>query len=156
MNTMKHKLLFLSTLLILAACPLAASAQKKPVAPYTITGIQVIPFSESTGEFAPAMADDDLGSFFNDLSTSLLVKIEISGPAGEFVPNRNVSISVTEGKKVKLSKIGYPGVLNENGKFYVPVWLYGSMCDKVTIKASMIGQTKRSSKSRVVQFMCGE
>lgn len=153
---MKRSLLFLFSLAVMLAAVDSISAQQKPVGPYEITKIHVIPFEESTGEFAQPMADDDLGGFFNDLSTSLLVKIEITGPAGEFDPKRLVAINVTEGRKVKLAKTAYPGVLNENGKFFVPVWLYGSMCDKVTIKASITGQTKKSSKTRIVQFMCGE
>jgi len=146
----------LGTLLFSVGLTTVFAQKYKPVAPYSITGISVQPFNESTGEFETVLADDDLGSFFNDLSASLLVKIEITGPAGEFAAKRNVAITVTEGKKVKLTKIAYPGVINENGKFYIPVWLYGSMCDKITIKANITGQTKKSSKSRVVQFMCGE
>lgn len=153
---MKNSILLMIAMAVIFTLPSFATAQQKPVAPYEITKIHVVPFEESTGEFAQTMADDDLGQFFNDLSTSLLVKVEITGPAGEFVPGRHVSIRVTEGKKVKLAKTAYPGVLNENGKFYVPVWLYGSMCDKVTITASIVGQTKKSSKTRIVQFMCGE
>ena len=153
---MKKTILLLFAITALIATPSLINAQKQSTDPYLITGIQVIPFQESTGEFATPMADDDLGSFFNDLSTSLLVKIEISGPAAEFFPKRNVAITVMEGKKVKLAKTAYPGVFNENGKFYVPVWLYGSMCDRITIKASITGQTKKSSKTRTVQFMCGE
>lgn len=138
------------------AFPVLVSAQQKPVGPYSIAKIHVIPFEESTGEFAAPMADDDLGGFFNDLSTSLLVKIELNGPAGEFAPNRKVAITVTEGKKVMLTKTAYPGIMNENGKFFVPVWLYGSMCDKITIKATVTGQTKKAAMTRTVQFMCGE
>lgn len=153
---MKRSTLFLFALAVLMCVPAFVSAQQKPVAPYSIAKIHVIPFEESTGQFAEPMADDDLGQFFNDLSTSLLVKIELNGPAGEFAPNRRVAISVTEGKKAKLTKTAYPGIMNENGKFFVPVWLYGSMCDKITIKATVTGQTKKATLTRTVQFMCGE
>jgi len=153
---MKKTTLFILAITALMAVPAIVSAQEKPVAPYSIAKIHVIPFEESTGMFAEPMADDDLGQFFNDLSTSLLVKIELNGPAGEFAPNRKVAITVTEGKKAKLTKTAFPGIMNENGKFFVPVWLYGAMCDKVTIKATVTGQTKKATLTRTVQFMCGE
>jgi len=146
----KHIALFI--LILLAAT--SAFAQK--VAPYKITAIRILPFDEISGKFEDELASDGNGGYFNDLSKSVLALIEITGPKGEYAAKRNVSIRVTEGRKLKLSKIGYPGVLNDTGKYYVPVWLYGSMCSKVTITATMTGQTTRSSMKRSLDFMCGE
>ena len=141
------------TLLVLITVT-ATFAQK--VAPYKITGIRIMPFDEVTGKFEDELAPDGRGGYFNDLSKSILALVEITGPAGEFVARRNVSIRVTEGRKLKLSRLGAPGVLGENGKYYVPVWLYGSMCDRVTITATVTGQTTPSSMKRTLDFMCGE
>lgn len=143
---------FLTTLLLTFAS--VGFAQKKPVAPYTISAIKVVPFDEITGQFREPVTPDQW--FGNDLSMSLLATIELSGPAGEFVANRKVSIKVTEGKKVLINRIGYPGVFSESGKYYVPVWIYGSLCDIVKISATMTGQTKKSSMTRKVNFHCGE
>jgi hypothetical protein len=130
-------------------------AQKaKPIAPYTITDIKIVPFDEVTGTWREAVTAES--SFGNDLSVSLLATVELSGPAGEFAENRRVSIRVTEGKKVKLTRLGYPGVFSETGKFYVPVFIYGPLCDDVKITATMTGQTKKSSRTRTVYFHCGE
>jgi len=131
----------------------AAAAQKTPP-PYKITDIKVVPFNEITGKFREPVDPEQW--FGNDLSMSLFVTIELSGEAGGYAPKRNVQITVTEGKKVKLSKIGYPGVFSEQGKYYVPVWLYGSMCDIVRIKASITGQKTASTRTRTVNFHCGE
>jgi hypothetical protein len=146
---------FIVFLAIVALFGSIAMGQKtKPIAPYTITDIKVMPFDEITGKFRDPVEPEQW--FGNDLSMSLLATIEISGPAGEFAPSRRVSIRVTEGKKAKLTRIGYPGVMSETGKYYVPVWLYGSMCDIVKITATMTGQTKKSTKTRTVNFHCGE
>lgn len=145
------------TLAILAIClftSVSLAQKAKAVAPYLITNISVTPFDEITGNFREPVTPDQW--FGNDLSMSLLAKIELTGPAGEFVANRKVAIKVTEGKKVIVSRIGYPGVFSESGKYYVPVWIYGSLCDIVKISASMTGQTKKSSMSRTVNFHCGE
>lgn len=152
---MKRQIVLLTLFtLILASGTTALFGQK--VAPYKITGIRVMPFEESSGKFEETLAPDGNGGYFNDLSKSILALIEITGPAGEYAPGRNVSIRVTEGKKVKLTRIANPGVINENGKFYVPVWLYGPMCDQVTITASITGQTQKSSMKRKLDFLCGE
>lgn len=126
----------------------------KPPAPYKITAIKVVPFDEILGQFREPVDPEQW--FGNDLSMSLFVTIELTGDAGGYVPKRNVQITVREGKKVKLSRIAYPGVFSEQGKYYVPVWLYGSMCDIVKITASVTGQKPRSSLSRTVNFHCGE
>jgi hypothetical protein len=133
----------------------AIFAQKaKPLAPYTITDIKVVPFDEVLGQWREPVTPDQW--FGNDLSVSLLATIELKGPAGEFAENRRVQINVTEGKKVKLTRLAYPGVMSETGKFYVPVFIYGPLCDIVKITATVTGQTKKSSRSRNVNFHCGE
>ncbi len=145
-------LMFLGMLAILA--PIGIAQKAKPVAPYLITDIKVVPFDEITGKFRdPVDAEQWFG---NDLSMSLLATIELTGTPGEFAAKRTVSIRVTEGKKVKLTRVAYPGVFSETGKYYIPVWLYGSMCDPVKITATMVGQTKKSTKTRTVNFHCGE
>lgn len=148
---MKKHIALLMFLLIVTT---STFAQK--VGPYKITAIRVMPFDEVTGKFDAEMAKDDQGGFFNDLSKSVLAMIEITGPAEQYATKRNVSIRVMEGRKLKLTRIANPGVLGTDGKFYVPVWLYGPMCDKVTISAAITGQTTPSSMKRTLGFMCGE
>ncbi|HMT07363.1 MAG TPA: hypothetical protein PKA82_05110 [Pyrinomonadaceae bacterium] len=153
---MKRNILLLFAVVYLVIGTIDASAQTKTVAPYSITAIRVMPYEASQGKFLDELKPDEFGGYFNDLDKSLLVLVEVTGPAGEYVTARRVSVRVTEGKKVKLTKVGYPGVLNENGKYWVPIWLEAAMCDEVTITASMTGQTKKSSMKRTLNFMCGE
>ena len=142
--------------LIVFVLVVTTSTFAQKVAPYKITAIRILPFNEISGKFEDELAPDSGGGYFNDLSKSILALIEITGPKGEYADKRNVSIRVTEGRKLKLAKIAYPGVLSDTGKYYVPVWLYGSMCSKLTITATMTGQTTRSSMKRSLDFMCGE
>ncbi len=152
---MKNILRILALVSVVTGLSAAALAQKaKPIPPYTITDIKVVPFDEITGLWREPVTPDQW--FGNDLSMSLLATIELSGAAGEFAENRRVSIRVTEGKKVKLTRLGYPGVMSETGKFYVPVFIYGPLCDIVKISATMTGQTKKSSRTRTINFHCGE
>jgi hypothetical protein len=144
----------IALLLLVLVTATGTFAQK--VGPYKITGIRIMPFDGNTGKFEDELAVDGRGGYFNDLDKAILAIIEITGPAGQYADKRGVSIRVTEGKKVKLSKIDYPGVMNENGKFYLPVFLYSAMCDQVTITATMTGQTQKSSMKRQLDFMCGE
>lgn len=146
----------LTAVLIMAfigtAAVVAQSAKKTP--DYKIAAIKVVPFDEITGAFREPVDPEQW--FGNDLSMSLFVTIELTGEAGGYATNRNVSITVTEGKKVKLRKIAYPGVFSEQGKYFVPLWLYGSMCDIVKITATVTGQKTRSTRTRTVNFHCGE
>ena len=154
MKTLKLLLTICALSLVFATTALAQKA--KPLAPYKITAIRILPFNGISGKFDDELKPDETGGYFNDLDKSILVMIEVSGPAGEFSPTRRVAIRVTEGKRVKLVKTGYPGVLNEDGKFYIPVWLDAAMCDQVYITATMTGQTVKSSMKRSLAFMCGE
>jgi hypothetical protein len=134
------------------------NAQKgEPKAPdYKITNIKLVPFEETTGKFEDEITEANPRSFFNDLSTSLFVTFEVSGKAGSFEAGRNIVISVTEGKKVKFSKTEQVGLIGSEGKYFVPVFLYSSMCSDVTITAKLTGQPTASSITRKVAFLCGE
>lgn len=151
-NTLK--ILCLAILLL----PVLASAvhpqKKKPAAPFKITDIKVVRFDEITGAVGETVTPDQW--FGNDLSMSLLATVELSGPAAEFMENRRVQIRVTEGKKVLSTRTAFPGVFSETGKYYIPVFIYGPLCDVVKITATVTGQTTKATKSRNVNFHCGE
>ena len=145
-------LIFLS--MILSFGVVLANAQKTP--DYKISNIKIVPFDSMTGEFQEEIKPKDERSFFNDLDISLLATIEIQGKSGTYEGDRKVQITVTEGKKVKLSKTDFIGVLNDKGSFYIPVWLYRAMCSDVKITAKILGQKNPSTYSRTISFQCGE
>lgn len=140
--------------LIMTFGAIFANAQKTP--DYKISNIKIVPFDSTTGEFQEEIKPKDERSFFNDLDISLFVVIEIQGQTGDYEGARKLQITVTEDKKVKLSKTDFVGIMNDKGKFHVPVWLYRAMCSDVKITAKIIGQTNASSLSRTVVFQCGE
>lgn len=148
------KILPLLTLTLIAFA-FSTFAQKTP-ADYKISAIKIVPFEQMTGEFEDELTENSDTSYFNDLGKALFVTVEISGKAGDYEGKRSLEITVLEGKKVKLKKVLMSGILNENGKFYFPVFLEAAMCDGITITAKIIGQKTPSTKVRKVPFLCGE
>ena len=132
----------------------AANAQK--VADYKITNIKIVPFEQSSGEFEAEITDTDDRSFFNELGKGLFVTIEISGKAGDYVGTRSLSVTVLEGKKVKMKKVLMSGILNEEGKYYFPLWIEPALCNEITITATLTGQKSPSKITKKLPFMCGE
>lgn len=141
-------------LLIFLAFAGNASAQK--IADYKISNIKVVPFEQSSGEFEPEITDTDDRAFFNELGKGLFVTIEISGKAGDYLGTRGLSVTVLEGKKVKMKKVLMSGILNEQGKYYFPIWIEPALCDGITITASLTGQKTPSKTTKTLPFMCGE
>ena len=136
----------------------AAFAQGTKKAPdYSIPTIQVNAFDEAAGELSDAIPDkSEPKYFFNDLSTSLFVWVMIQGEPGSFEPGRMANVVVLEGKKIKITRNVQIGLIGDKGLYFVPVYVYGSLCSQVTITAKITGQKTRSPKSVKIPFNCGE
>ena len=148
-----QKLLTVSCVFLLVAT--AAFAQKsKPSKPYKISSIKIVEYDESDGKIGDEVTKDTF--FGNDFSTSLLVTVELSGDPGSIEMRRNVRLTVTEGRKVISSRLAIPGILNSDGKYFIPLMVYGPLCDNIRIKATVTGQTTLSTMSRTVNAHCGE
>ncbi len=147
-------LIFITLILCFSAT--VSIAQEKKAPDYSISKVKITPFDSQTGEFQEEYTTKSDRSFFNDLAISLFTVVEITGEAGSFEVGREIQITVTEGKKVKLTKTEQIGLIGEGGKFYIPVWLEPAMCDEVKITAKIIGQKTVSTKIRTIPFMCGE
>ncbi len=142
---------------VFTALAMSAYAQKpRPAPAYKIAAIKIVPFNEQIGKFEDEITSKSDRSFFNDLSISLFVTVEVSGEVGSFESGRNLVIMVTEGKKVKYSKTQQIGLIGPEGNYHIPVFLYSSMCSNVTITAKISGQKTVSSMTRRVPFLCGE
>lgn len=149
------KLLF-AAFVLLSLCSFAEiRAQQANPAAYKLTSVKIVPFEGVSGKFEDEIKLNSDTSFFNELSKSLLVVFEVSGKAGDYA-NRNLEITVTEDKKSKLKQTAMIGILNEAGKFHVPVWLYAPMCGEITINARITGQTTAAKQTRKISFQCGE
>jgi hypothetical protein len=155
-DTMQKTFRTLLTLSFVFTLTAVAVVAQKKAPDYKIAAINITPFNEATGKFEDVLTTTDTRSFFNDLSMSLFVTVEIAGEAGSFEAGRKVVISVTEGRKAKFNKTEQVGLIGEGGRYYIPVWLYGSMCSDVTIKARLVGQKTTSPVTRKVTFECGE
>jgi hypothetical protein len=141
--------------LILSFGVIAANAQKTPA--YKITDIVILPFDEQTGQFQSEFTPNSDRSFFNDLAISLLVKVEVTGTAGSYETGRKLEVTVMEGKKLKKKRFDQIGLIGEGGKYYVPLWLDGAMCDEIKISARIfVGAKPGPAVTRKVPFLCGE
>lgn len=151
-----NKQIFLAiTFLFLCAGFASVNAQKVPP-PYKVTAIKLVPFDQTTGKFQPEITATDDRAFFNELSLGVFVTVEISGESGNYTPNRKVEITVLEGKRVKAKRLEAVGIVGEDGKYYVPVYLDSALCDGLTVTARILGQKTVSTMKRTVSFMCGE
>src|SRR5690242_8932417 len=109
-------------MILLIATAFSVRAQKVPA--YKISRIRIIPFEQSTGKFEDELGPKEDPGYLNALSKSLFVSVEVSGKPGTYPGNRKVAIAVTEGGKAKANRTESLGVISDDGKFYIPVFLY--------------------------------
>jgi len=139
-------------MIILTFTAFHLTAQVEPISDYKISNIKVIPFDSKTGEFAK---QTEL-TYYNAISTSLFVIVEVSGKAGIFESKKKVEIEVFEGEKRKVKKIEKNMLFSEKGKFYISLLLDPLMCKDVTIHGRILGQKNDSNFAKVIPFACGE
>jgi hypothetical protein len=154
--TKTNQILFSAFLMLFAGAISVAAQAPKPPPAYKISAIKIVPFDEASGAFAEEIKADEERSFFNDLSISLFVTIEIAGEAGSFADGRKIEVTVTEGRRVKAKKLAQIGLIGEGGKYHFPIFLESAMCDRIKITARVVGQRTASTMTRTVPFMCGE
>jgi hypothetical protein len=145
-------------IVLLVICGAGAYGQRRKAAAASpvskITGIKVIPYNRNDDTFSDDIANSK-DERLNELDLSFLVKVEVSGKAGEYA-GRNVEVTVREGNKLLLSRVTMLGIFNQQGKYYVPVWIYGPLCQPTTIQATVQGQRPASTIKKTLQFQCGE
>ncbi|MBP9887065.1 MAG: hypothetical protein KBF93_12260 [Leptospiraceae bacterium] len=139
-------------MIILTFTAFNLNAQVEPISDYKISNIKVIPFDSKTGEFAK---HTEL-TYYNAISTSLFVIVEVSGKPGIFESKKKVEIEVFEGEKRKAKKIEKNMLFSEKGKFYISLLLDPLMCKDITINARILGQKTDSGIAKMIPFKCGE
>ena len=150
---------WLTLLILITICTTAAYAQRRRGAapassPSRLSEMRILPYNGGSDTFGENMAEGD-HSLFNDLDTSLFVKVEVSGKAGEYA-DRNVEITARQGNKVILNRNAMVGIFNENGKYYVTAWIPNPLCQDTTIQARLLGQSKPSIIRKKITANCGE
>lgn len=150
---------WLILLILLTICTTAAYGQRRrarvPVSsPSRLSEMKILPYNGMSDTFGDNMADSD-NALFNDLDISLLVKVEVSGKAGEY-SDRNVEITARQGNKLILTRNAMVGIFNENGKYYVTAWINNPLCQDTTIQARLLGQRQPSIIRKRVGANCGE
>lgn len=148
----------LGSFLLIIVVSFSVCAQKQPEpAAYKLTAMNIVPYKQSAGSFLPEIKNDREYWSLNELDLSLFVTIEVTGSKGSYSPKRKVEITAYKDGRLFQKRVGDLGVLNDgSGKYFVPLWLYGPFCEKLTIKARLLGQAKASSLQRTLSFNCGE
>jgi hypothetical protein len=156
--SLKHCLILV---VLLAVCGVAAQGQRRrrgavsPAAPQAkLTRMIILQYNSNSDSFSDA-SDDPGAGLFNDLDTSLLVKVEVTGKAGEF-SERTVQITARQGRKVILNQNAMVGIYNDGGKYYVTAWIYNPICENTVITATLMGQRQPSTIRKTVNAHCGE
>jgi hypothetical protein len=150
---------WLTLLILVTICTTATYAQRRrgggaASSPARLSEMKILPYNGNSDTFGDDMAVGE-HSLFNDLDISLLVKVEVTGKAGEY-SNRNVEITVRQGNKVLLSRTAMVGIYNENGKYYVTAWIPNPLCQDTIIQARLLGQRQPSIIKKTITANCGE
>ncbi len=149
---------WLTLLILITICTTAAYAQRRrggpASSPARLSEMKILPYNGGNDTFGDNIAVGE-HSLFNDLDTSLLVKVEVSGKAGEY-SNRNVEITARQGNKLILTRTAMVGIYNESGKYYVTAWIPNPLCQDTTIQARLLGQSKPSIIRKKITANCGE
>jgi hypothetical protein len=119
-----------------------------------ISGMKIIPYNRSSDTFGEDIFQSGEGGF-NELDLSFLVKVEVSGPKGEY-SSRMLTITAREGKKLVLNVTQMVGIYGENGKSMVAAWVYGPLCSSTVVQATLSGTSRRKTIKKTLQFQCGE
>ena len=152
---MKKTVLALACLLVAGLFTLTTAQKKAPA--YKLTNIKIQPFEKKTGEFENEITDADTRAFFNEISKTYLVTVEVTGEKGSFEAGRKIEIIVTEGGKIKARKLEQIDLIGDGGKVYMPLWIDQPLCARTTISARIVGQKTASPLKRsLTNFHCGE
>ena len=153
-SSCKQLLALLSLLVIFGTS--AHGQRRKPAAasPAQLSSIKVIPYDRMHDTFSDEITDLE-SDHLNQIDNSYLVKIEVTGKAGDF-SSRQVVVTVREGNKLLLTRNTLVGIFNTDGKYFVPVWIYGPLCSPTTIEARLTGPGKPSTLRKKINFFCGE
>lgn len=158
------RLIFPKVFLFLLFSP-AVYAQAAKTQP-KITAIRAQLFYETTGKFSPDILAAKDFALWNTIigegsaeapSSSTFVTVEISG---KNVPVGTLKIEITAtGNKNKIiqKKLIDVELYDARTKFFAPLWLYDTGCEKIKISARLIGKGALSTiATKTIPFECGE
>lgn len=152
-------------LALLLVSGLGASGQEIQVAP-KIVRIRAQLFYESTAKFSPDILAVKDFALWNTIigegsaeapSHSTFVTVEISGrnlPVGSM----KVEITATGDKnRVIQKKLIAVEIYDETVRFFAPLWLHDTGCEKIKISARLVGKGAPAAPVvKTIPFACGE
>jgi hypothetical protein len=145
-----------ATLLLAIGSQAQTPSDEKPP-PLKLVSMKIIPYNRSSDAFGEDISNEKEQFHLNELDLSLFVKVEVNGKPGSIDSTpKEVEITALEGKKRILSRTVLVGIMNEQGKYFAPAWIYGPICQPLTIEARIVGQAQPSVIKKRLVFQCGE
>lgn len=151
--------LVISLLLLISAFNASAQTAK-------ITAIRAQLFYDNTGKFSEDVLAAKGFALWNTIigagdaaapSNSTFVTVEITG---KNLPVGSTKIEITAtGNKNKLlqKKLVDVEIYDEHTKFFAPLWLYNTGCEKIKISAHLLGKGIPATVfTKTIPFACGE
>lgn len=162
---MKILKLFLPAVVLFLLSALPAFAQGARVAP-KIAAIRAQLFYEPTGKFSQDILAAKDFSLWNTIigegsaeapSSSTFVTVEITGRNLD-VGSLKVEITATGDKnKLLVKKLIEVEIYDQRTRFFAPLWLYDTGCEKIKISARLIGKgAPATAVTKTIPFECGE
>lgn len=150
------KMTKVSVLFLLASVLLfgsTATAQTKGVPDYQIVSIKAMVFNQETGVMTPIGDKDVLFNTFGDL----VIVVQYKGQANTLSKGRKVNLAISNGKKSLFSQVASADGTGIDGVSY-RMFFYRAdlLCEDITIKATLKGQSRDSSLALKLPFSCGE
>ncbi len=148
-----------------------AEPQAHHAPPYRITALQAKLFYEHSATFSEDIFANPQFSLSNvvigegsakEPSSSTLILVVIGGRAGAYEPARKVEITATR-KSVRknhqepvVRRVVETSILSKEGRQFIPLWLYDTGGEPITIEAHLVGQASSSPIRKVIDFQMGE
>jgi hypothetical protein len=161
----------LAAAVMIAGLAVGAAGAATPPA-YSLRALHASLFYNDSGTFSPDIPAN--ASLFNTIigegwaaepSSATLVRVTVAGARGSYAPNRSVELVVRKGRyqggalrwgTVVLRRSEDLGVLSDRGSTTVGFWIPDTGCVPLKVTATLRGQPRAPSLSRVIRFACGE
>jgi hypothetical protein len=136
-----------------------------------VTDIQARLFCDQTGGFTADVIGERRPALWNTIigegdagcaSESTLVLVVIDAPPSEFLGDGRVSVLAMTASETDAAPdtLAYRtvrlGISGEDGRYFVPLWLYDTGCTPIELHAWVEGARQATERREEILFMCGE
>lgn len=153
-----------ATIVLVLLATMGASPVAAPP-PYRIAAMRASLFYSDTGTFSENILDNPHFTLWNTIigegsargpSEATLVVVEIAGAPGAHAEGRTLQFIATSRDTTMVRRRSPIGILSAKGRYFAGFWLHGTGCRRITLSATITGQSPVSRMTKVIPFACGE